>query len=807
MSIRARASRKLARRVRLLVVLIAAAALPVAAFAQAAGAVSAPLPKPGSAMDHESLIARVVINTVPRGDVPILRDREGRIFVPAQELAKWGFAAEQPGGFVFEGERYVPITDLPRVKARFDAAKVTLELTVSATAFPETVLDLSPQRRANVTFPADTSVFLNYGLNAAGDENFGTRTYQFATELAARTGNWLFYNTTAQSWGSGATGFTRLLTNVQYDDRPNLRRFVAGDFFTPTFDLANPVALGGVSLTKVYSMDPYFIQYPTAGFATEVALPSTVQVRVDGNLVAQRQVQPGPLAISNITGILGAQNVAVTIRDPFGREQVLQQPFFYAVNVGLAKGLQEYSYNVGFLRQNYGIASDDYGTLAASAFHRYAFTDEVTLGLRGQATSRLYNLGPFGTFQSARFGILGGGVSAGGEQGRTAAAGSLAYSYTGRNFSLQLGSRYFGRSYAQLSDAATEFRSRGNYYASGSYYVQGAGTATLGYNSSTTYGGPASTLWNAGYTLGMLAGRGLFAVNYTRTLQPQTTYTWLLSFRYSFDALTSVTAAVGGAPGGNTQSVSLQRALPQGEGVGYDLTIGHVHAADADPAFGRAFVQVNTELANVGAEYARASSIEGPPGLSRVFVAGSVGFVGGTVFASRPVDDSFALVRVGVADVPVYANGWFVGKTNARGEAFANNLAAYYDNSISFVAKELPLDYVYPVSEKTISPPLRSGTLVAFEIRKNRAIQGSLVSTEGERRTPLEFREIRLVRGASTIASFTARNGEFYVEGVEPGDYELQALGARPCTARVHVPDDVDAMTSVGIVVCRPASP
>jgi outer membrane usher protein len=328
------------------------------------------------------------------------------------------------------------------------------------------------------------------------------------------------------------------------------------------------------------------------------------------------------------------------------------------------------------------------------------------------------------------------------------------------------------------------------------------GTLTTAYNSFSTYGGPASTVWNAGYTLGLFGGKGLVALNYTRVFEPQTTYTWLLSFRYYFDEVTSVVATAGGAPGGNTQAVSLQRSLPQGEGVGYDLTVGHVHAADADPAYGRAFVQANTQFANVGAEYARATSIEGPPGLSRLFVAGSIGYVGGSIIASRPVDDSFALVRVGVPGVPVYANGWFVGKTDARGEAFANNLASYYDNSISFNAKELALDYVYPVSEKTISPPLRSGTLVAFEIRKNRAIQGALVGMTDGKRVPLEFREIRLVRGASAIASFTARRGEFYVEGVEPGDYELQAQGTPPCVANVRVPADVDAMTSVGTVVC-----
>ena len=267
-------------------------------------------------------------------------------------------------------------------------------------------------------FPDQNSFFFNYGFNASGDEDFNQRQYQFATELAVRRGNWLFYNTTSQQWGSGAqSGFTRLLTNLQLDDRPNLRRWTFGDFFTPGFDLNGSVPLGGASLTKFYSMDPYFVQYPTAAFTTEVAFPSTVQVRIGGNLIAQRQVAPGPVDITNITnGITGGQNVSVVLRDPFGREQTLQQPFFFATNVGLAEGLHEYSYNLGFLRRQYGIESDNYGDLAASAFHRYAFTNQLTLGLRGQATQSLYNLGPFGTYQSP-LGIVGVGASIGGRDG------------------------------------------------------------------------------------------------------------------------------------------------------------------------------------------------------------------------------------------------------------------------------------------------------------------------------------------------------------------------------------------------------
>ena len=621
-------------------------------------------------------------------------------------------------------------------------------------------------------------------------------------------GGWLFYNTTDEQWGSGkASQFTRLLTNLQYDDRPNLRRLTLGDFFTPTFDLSSSVPLAGVSLSKFYSMDPYFIQYPTAAFQTEVAFPSTVQVRVDGNLIAQRQVQPGPVDITNITGVTGGQNVSVIIRDPFGREQVLQRPFFFATNAGLAEGLHEYSYNLGSLRRQYGIESNDYGPLAAAAFHRYAFTNALTLGLRGQATKDLYNIGSFGTYQLARFGIFGAGVSVGGHDGKTGQAASAAYSYTGGNVSVNLGAQYLSRDFAQLSDLEAGFRIRTNEYASGSLYFPSLGTLTATYTALTTYDGPQTKLTNLNYTRGVLDGKGLLALNYIRTQEPLTSNTWLLSLRYFFDSTNSIVAAVGGGQGLNTQAISLERSIPQGEGVGYTFTGGHVGGDGSDGAYGRAFVQANAAHVTVGAEYSRASRPETGPSLSQVFVAGSIGGVGGSFFAARPVQDSFALIRVPeLKEVPVYANGWYVGKTDASGEVVATNVASYYDNFIAFGANELPLEYVFPSSEIVISPPNRSGTLVSFEIKKNRAIYGVLVEMRDGSRVPLEFRELSLKHAGKVLSTFTARRGEFYFDGIESGEYQLRLDGTPACTATITVDDQAVAMTNVGVVVCEPLS-
>ncbi len=757
----------------------------------------------------EFLISRVIVNSTMKGDIALVRDGKGHLLVPAADFAAWKLAYPRGASVVLKGETYVDVSSLSGITAKFDPDTVTLDLQVEARAFPGTTLDLAPRRQPNVIYPAENSIFLNYAFNASGDEAFAERRYQFTTELAARSGNWLFYNTTNQPWGNGgpADGFTRLMTNAQYDDRPNLRRLTLGDFFTPSFDLSGSVPLGGVSLTKYYSMDPYFIQYPTASFRTDVALPSTVVVRVGGNVIAQREVQPGPLDVSNINGVTGAQNVSVVVRDAFGREQQLQQPFFFATNAGLAEGLHEYSYNVGFLRRQYGITSDDYGDLAAAAFHRYAFTNELTVGLRGQATRDLYNFGPFGTYQFPRLGLIAAGVSVGGGNGQTGAAGSAAYAYTGNNLSLNLGIRYFSRDYAQLTDLVSGFRTRSDQYGSASVFDLTLGTLTAAYTATDRYEGPTTRVWNVGYTRSMLAGKGLLSLNYTRTVEPSSSSGWLLSFRYYFDSETSLAASVGGTRNTTLQAVSLDRTTPQGEGVGYAFTAGHLGGNGTDAGYGQAFAQLNAEHISVSANYSRTAIGDGGPSFSQVSVAGSIGASGGSVFAARPVLDSFALVRIpDQPGVPVYANGWYAGKTDASGEVVATNLASYYDNYIRFGAADLPFDYVFESSERVISPPTRSGTLVTFDVKKNHAIVGVLVEARADGRVPLEFRDFRLQRDGREFPGFTARRGEFYMEGLEPGAYQLRAEGKPACTAQLIVPPLAGAMTDVGSVMCETAA-
>lgn len=758
---------------------------------------------PASPLPLEPVIARVVVNSVSKGDATVYRSADGSWLASPDEVARWGIAAPAAARTEIGGRPYIALRRLPELRVTFDERTVTLDLRAAPGMLPNTAIDLASRRRPGTLYPSDTSFLFNYSLAALGDRGFGSRSYQGSTELAARTGNWLLYNTTSyQDGGALHHRTTRLLTNAQYDDRPTLRRFTAGDFFTPGFDVAGSVGMGGLSLSKLYRMDPYFVQYPTAGFTAQVALPSTVEVRVDGNLVVQRQVQPGTLDIRNITAAAGQRNVSVVIRDPFGREQVLGQPFYYT-QFGLAKGLHEYSYNLGALRRQYGVASNDYGQLAASAYHRYAVSDALTLGLRGEGDSDLYNLGPFATIQFARAGIVGLGVSGSERGGARGHAVGLNYSYARSPLNIGLSGRYFSRDFAQLADEINPFYLRSDQFANASLYFPRTGTLSVAYSASRSYVYAQTRSWSVGYTRQLFDTQALLSVSYTHIDLPASSDTWLASLTWYFDREHSAVGRAGGGRGWNFQSAGLQKAVPRGEGYGYLVEAGHAERDGAHAAVGRGQFQLNATHAIAGVDATTTSDPAVEPGSSRVFVAGGIGHVDGTTFASRPILDSFALVRVGdVPDVPVYANSWLQGRTDARGEVVATDLNAFFDNEISFRARNLPLNYQYPTSRLTVSPPNRSGSVVNFALRAVQAVYGSLVLERDGQRVPLELRELEVTGGARKFESFTARRGEFYLEDLEPGAYALHVRGEPSCTATIRVRRAAEPFVDLGVVPC-----
>lgn len=153
----------------------------------------------------------------------------------------------------------------------------------------------------------------------------------------------------------------------------------------------------------------------------------------------------------------------MVIRDSFGREQRIKYPFYFT-DLLLKKGLHEYSYNVGFLRERFGSESNSYSDRVFSAFHRYGVSDLLTVGVRTEGTTKgLYNFGPQLAYNIYNSGILTLSLSESkNDADKSGFAWSLDYGYQGKRLSTRFMTRSFTENYTTISSGLSTEKQRPN---------------------------------------------------------------------------------------------------------------------------------------------------------------------------------------------------------------------------------------------------------------------------------------------------------------------------------------------------------
>ncbi|MBS2025195.1 MAG: fimbria/pilus outer membrane usher protein, partial [Deltaproteobacteria bacterium] len=220
------------------------------------------------------------------------------------------------------------------------------------------VLDLrAAPRPDNLELQSEFSVFSSYALQADTSRQFNV-----FTEVGASSGG-LVAQTQLSRLQSGLV--VRGNSAVTYDDPKHLLAFAMGDSVAlAPGAIWGGALLGGLSLRRDRSLDPYGVYSPLPSQQGFAATPSVLDVYVDGALVRSVPVAPGTFSLQNLPVTTGAQDVRTVLRDAFGRQQSYSIQGYYSAGL-LASGYADFSLNAGFQRRNFGTGSFDYGAPAA----------------------------------------------------------------------------------------------------------------------------------------------------------------------------------------------------------------------------------------------------------------------------------------------------------------------------------------------------------------------------------------------------------------------------------------------------------
>lgn len=736
--------------------------------------------------EQELWLAVQINHSGPPEPVLLLKLADGRLLAHADDLKRWRLQLPATAATSSSGEIFYALDDLPGLSYRMDEPHQALFIDAPADLFASTVLH-GQSRHFSAPQPPPLGAFFNYDISSqasAGHNQIGG----------------LFELAVFNSWGVGTTNFLarnygsgpyviRLDTTWTQDRPANLASLRLGDSISAPGDWGRSVRFGGIQWATDFATQPGFVPFPLPKFSGAATLPSTVDLFVDNALRMSREVPVGPFSILDLPVVTGSGIASVVVRDVLGREQLVNLPYYASPRL-LQAGLNAFSYEAGFVRDNYALASNDYGRFAAVGTQRHGFTDWLTGEvhaevLRGQQTAGISGallLSSIGVFRASAAAShsreLGDGALV--ELGFERQTGRLSF-----GGSVQLASPHFTQlgiprgtlaprrvSQAYASLATTDFGSFGLSYADQDNRSQDS-VQVLGASYSVRAG-----------TLGYLS----FSAVHTTNQLSGTTYS--LMFTRPLDERTSIGTSLMRQNGGNEAVVDVQRNLPAGDGYGYrfQAQAGDFSRYDASVSMQNAYGRYQLDATQSQGQ----TSVRGD-------VSGGFVMFGGDTFLSRTIDQSFGVVQVpGYAHVQIYADNQPIAVTNTNGNALVPRLRAYEDNAIRIEQADLPLDAEIATLQLAAVPFLRSGVQVIFPVRRS---LGALLTINLDDGKPLPAGAVVQLAGQSTEFP-TGLNGEVYVTGLAPSNQITVSWRDQQCSLMVLFPPTSDPVPNLGPYLC-----
>lgn len=277
-----------------------------------------------------------------------------------------------------------------------DRAALVLRLTVSADDMPETVI-ADQAERISIS-PKTYAFYWNYHLSLFHDPLVKTVAFESAHKPVFATPFGSFINQFLTNLGA-INRIVRLETAYELDVPKADLRIVAGDSATDAPSWGNHVAMAGIKLQKDFLFQTGVLSYPTVILEGYAPRRGEAEIWLNETLRQSKDLPRGGFLLDNLSLPAGSHKGILVVRDPSGI--VSQTPFSYYADPQLLRpGTQSYSYNLGFLRKDYGIKSFQYGGPVFFGSHKIGLTNFWSPGFHTEMTR---GIALFGTEQ--RFGL------------------------------------------------------------------------------------------------------------------------------------------------------------------------------------------------------------------------------------------------------------------------------------------------------------------------------------------------------------------------------------------------------------------
>ncbi len=695
------------------------------------------------------------------------------------------------------------------IKVRFDESSLDVHLTIPPSMRVSNEINLRPVLGGtkNAIGPSPYSGYLN--LRASQGFQFADQTQGGNQKLPTAANLQLINNyhgwvgeTGADYQESASRSVRRADTRLIKDDESHVMRYALGDLQLDTSGFQSVQTLGGFSATRKFSIEPYETTRPVNRTEVFLKRPSTVEIYVNGLFVQRLQLPAGPFNLQDYPLTVGRNDIQLRVTDDLGQIETIDLALLFD-NQLLKKGLQQFSYNFGFISNPTQVDRNyDTSNFLASAFHKIGLSDRFTLGANAQR-DRFRSLLGLEAYWATWVGMLTADLAT--------SRDSPSIHGNGARLRYQSLERWGAHEAYTILTANAEYDGQ-NFGAPGSS------------NPTSIYAWKMDSYLSERLPWELRAGLG-YQYNISRTGVPNRRIAQLdLSKNWSPTLQTGINYAV------TSDVVTENRvfaSLSWSDSVhrnNFQTTYDSTRSTSRVDWFRQPEKPYNDVRLNAGAERsldqkefdARADYMSQRAELTldhrsvipnystavhqtNLSLGTALVWTDQSIAISRPVTESFVIIHdpasTGI-DVAVNNNGNYAeASVNSFGPGVLPSLISYYEQPVSLGVLNLPEGYSVGREFQVARPTYKSGVDIRLNVRSAAVATGRILLPEG---APLALESGEVVRvadpdfpahvpGAYVGSFFTNQRGNYFIESLEPGSYELNFFDSRWKSARFKI--------------------
>ncbi len=770
----------------------------------------------GSSSDkgYVQLFLNISVNSNTSTDlISVRQNQDKKLYVRARDLKVLRLKMDEH----VPDSQWVCINELKGIQFKYLENEQSLNLQVPSNMLTDYSVDLTGQQTTNSSLlkmkPLNAAL-LNYSLyhTITNDESiFSGSAEGIFNSAIGNFSSGVLYN------GSNETSYShekwvRLESKWQYVDPEKVRIYTLGDFISNSSDWGSSVRLAGFQWSSAYTQRGDIVTSALPQFSGSAALPSTLDLYINQQKIYSGLVPSGPFDIKQLPFISGNEVTLVTT-DATGQQSITKKPYYFSSKI-LAKGINEFSVDIGVPRYNYGLYSNDYddATFASGAI-RYGYSNSLTLS--GGVEASTDGLSNFGTgFAKNVFGVgvINADIAASqykDENGYSALVGLEGR--ISKNISFNTSYRKVFDNYFDLARVSqvrylkeNQITSEPQNYLNYSALADEVFRAGINYNFYTGYGvyvgynqikysDNSYKLLSANLSGSLNKNWGFYSSAY-KDYENHKDYGIYFALRYTPSTRVNAITSFTNDSGKTTYRQEINGFTdPQIGSFGWG---GYVER-DQDAH--------NNNASIYGSYRARAAYLTGR--YNRIgdndqvalSATGSLVAAAGRVFAANEIGDGYAVVTNAGPQSQIINGGVNLGETDKSGRFLIANLRPYQSHHIYLDPSYLPLEWDVTTTNRTALVGYRQGTLVDFGA--HRVVSGLVRLVDKNNSPLLPGYNVRINGQQDAVVGY---DGEVFVPNLlQQNKFEVDLLDHGTCQVNFTYESKQYSAKKLGPYVCQ----